>query len=138
MRFGFILTNLAGGGAEKAVLNIAAGLAERGHRAELIALEHVIVHALPAGVGFHALTRDNQEISKGWLGKRLAARRLARLLRERTREAPFDLLVSTLPFADEVAIGARAPALWCRIANTLSAEVARLGKRVPKRRTGRG
>jgi glycosyltransferase involved in cell wall biosynthesis len=126
MRFGFIVTNLAGGGAEKAVLNIAAGLAERGHRAELIALEHVIVHALPAAIGFHALTRDGQRISKGWLGKRLAARRLARLLRELTREAPFDLLVSTLPFADEVAIGARAPALWCRIANTLSAEVARL------------
>ncbi len=126
MRFGFIVTNLAGGGAEKAVLNVAAGLAERGHRAELIALEHVIVHALPAAIGFHALTQDGRRISKGWFGKRLAARRLARLLRELAREAPFDLLVSTLPFADEVAMGARAPALRCRIANTLSAEVARL------------
>jgi glycosyltransferase involved in cell wall biosynthesis len=126
MRFGFILTNLAGGGAEKAVLNIAAGLAERGHRAELIVLEQVVVHALPAAIGFHPLAREGRKISKGWLGKRLAARRLAGLLRELAREAPFDLLVSTLPFADEVAIAAGAPALRCRIANTLSAEVARL------------
>jgi glycosyltransferase involved in cell wall biosynthesis len=126
MRIGFILTNLAGGGAEKAVLNIAAALAERGHRTDIIALEHVVIHALPAGVGFHALTPEGQKCSKGWLGKRLAARRLERLLRQLAREAPFQLLVSTLPFADEVAILARTPAHWCRIANTLSAEVARL------------
>ena len=126
MRFGFIVTNLAGGGAEKAMLNIAAGLAGRGHRADLIALEHVIDHAVPGGIGFYPLTREGGKISKGWLGKRLAARRLAHRLSELSRDAPFDLLVSTLPFADELAISAGAPALWCRIANTLSAEVARL------------
>jgi len=126
MRFGFIVTNLAGGGAEKAMLNVAAGLAGRGHRADLIVLERVIDHAVPGGIGFYSLTRAGKKISKGWLGKRLAARRLARLLHELAGTAPFDLLVSTLPFADEVAISAGAPALWCRIANTLSAEVARL------------
>lgn len=131
MRIGFILTNLAGGGAEKAVLNIAAGLAERGHRTDIIVLEHVVAHAVPAGTGFHALTPEGQKTSKGWLGKRLAARRLARLLAQLASEAPFQLLVSTLPFADEVALLARAPAHWCRIANTLSAEVARLGPNDP-------
>ncbi len=126
MRIGFILTNLAGGGAEKAVLNIAAGLAERGHRTDVILLEHVVVHAVPAGTGFHALTRAGETISKGWLGKRLAARKLARLLGQLALDAPFQLLVSTLPFADEVAQLAGAPVHWCRIANTLSAEVSRL------------
>ena len=140
MRIGFILTNLAGGGAEKAVLNIAAGLAERGHRTDVIALEHVVAHAVPAGTGFHALTPEGQKTSKGWLGKRFAARRLARLLGQLAREAPFQLLVSTLPFADEVAILARTPAHWCRIANTLSAEIARLARSDPAkaaRRIGR-
>jgi len=126
MRIGFIVTNLAGGGAEKAMLNIAAGLAERGHRSDIVALEHVVVHAVPAGTGFHALTRQGQKAPKGWLGKRLAARNLARLLAQLAGEAPFHLLVSTLPFADEVAILAGTPVHWCRIANTLSAEVARL------------
>jgi glycosyltransferase involved in cell wall biosynthesis len=140
MRIGFILTNLASGGAEKAVLNIAAGLSARGHRADIIALEHVVVHAMPAGTGFHALTPEGRKASKGWLGKRLAARRLARLLAQLALEAPFQLLVSTLPFADEVAILAGTPVHWCRIANTLSAEVARLAQRDPEksaRRIGR-
>lgn len=129
MRIGFIVTNLAGGGAEKAVLKIAAGLAERGHRTDIVALEHVVAHAVPAGIGFHALTREGEKTSKGWLGKRFAARKLARLLGQLALDAPFHLLVSTLPFADEVAISAAAPEHWCRIANTLSAEVARLAAR---------
>jgi glycosyltransferase involved in cell wall biosynthesis len=65
------------------------------------------------------------------LGKRLAARKISRLLGHLASEAPFQLLVSTLPFADEVAILARAPAHWCRIANTLSAEVSRLASKDP-------
>lgn len=131
MRIGFIVTNLAGGGAEKAVLNIAAGLAGRGHRTDIVALEHVVVHAVPTGTGFHALTREGRKSSKGWLGKRLAARRLARLLRELAHDAPFQLLVSTLPFADEITTMAGAPVHWCRIANTLSAEVERLASGNP-------
>jgi len=126
MRIGFILTNLAPGGAEKAVLNIAEGLAARGHRADVIALEDVAAHRIPAGIGYHALAGKGGRVSKGWLGKRLAARRLARRVGELARESPFQMLVSTLPFADEVAIRAGLPVHWCRIANTLSAEVARL------------
>ena len=129
MRFGFILTNLAGGGAEKAALKLAAALLGRGHRVDVIMLECIVAHARPAGVGMHALTPDGEKIGKGWLGKRLAAGKLSRLLARIARDAPFDLLVSTLPFADEVAILADAPRHWCRIANTLSAEVARLALR---------
>ncbi|MEW6689105.1 MAG: glycosyltransferase [Pseudomonadota bacterium] len=131
MRIGFVLTNLAGGGAEKAVLNTAAGLAGRGHRLDVILLEHVVAHAVPPGVTLHALTREGRKASKGWLGKHLAARRLRRLIDSLEKEDKFQLLVSTLPFADEVALLARAPAHWCRIANTLSAEVARLAARSP-------
>ena len=131
MRVGFILTNLAGGGAEKAVLKIAAGLADRGHRADLILLEHVAAHVVPPGLALHALTRAGRPTHKGWLGKRVAARRLARLISEQEQGEHFRLLVSTLPFADEVTLLAQAPAHWCRIANTLSAEVARLAAREP-------
>lgn len=127
MRIGFIVTNLAGGGAEKAVLNIAAALSERGHRSDVILLENQVVHAVPPMVRLRVPMSSGRTISKGWLGKRLAARRLAQLHSLLVREQPFDLLVSTLPFADEVARGARLPRHWCRIANTLSAEVARLG-----------
>lgn len=118
MRFVFVVTNLAGGGAEKAIAKLAAGLAHKEHEVELVLLEDRIEHARPRGVKISVLTKT---ASKGWFGKRLLARRLARHL-----SVPYDLLVSTLPFADEVAVLANLPRHWCRIANTLSGEVGGL------------
>jgi hypothetical protein len=116
-------TNLAGGGAEKALAKIGSGLAARGHEVDFVVCEEggrqAGRHAPPAGCSFHALAAS---AGHGWLGKRRLAWRLARLLA--TRQP--DLLVSTLPFADEVAALAGAPRHVCRIANTLSAEITRL------------
>jgi glycosyltransferase involved in cell wall biosynthesis len=72
-------------------------------------------------------------VGHGWLGKRRLGWRLQRLLASH----PHDLLVSTLPFADEVAALARAPRHVCRIANTLSAEIARLPAGKARRRAAR-
>lgn len=126
MKFGFVVTNLAGGGAEKALLKLGALLAARGHEVHLLLLEHRVEHAVPSGVALHALTAPGRSRSKGMFGKRLAAFRLRRLHQRLAAHGPFDLVVSTLPFADEVAIRAGLPRHWCRIANTLSAEIARL------------
>jgi glycosyltransferase involved in cell wall biosynthesis len=123
MKFVFVITNLAGGGAEKALLKLSAALVERRHDAQIVLLENRIEHPLPEGVMVSALT---ETATKGWLGKRLLARRLARHLSQ-----PYHLLVSTLPFADEVTLLADLPRHWCRIANTLSSEVARLAESHP-------
>ncbi len=129
MKFAFIVTNLAGGGAEKAVLKLGEGLAARGHEFHLVLLEAIVQHAPPASLRMHALTRAGRRLMKGVPGKFLAALRLRRLFRQLGRGRPFDLVVSTLPFADEVAIRARLPRHWCRIANTLSAEIDLLRSR---------
>jgi glycosyltransferase involved in cell wall biosynthesis len=131
MKIGFVLTNLAGGGAEKAVTKLGRVLAARGNDVHLVLLEHIVEHGRPAEVPVHALTLPGQPLSKGFLGKRLAARRLRALLRDLEQRSPFDLVVSTLPFADEVAALAGAPSHWCRIANTLSAEIERLRETGP-------
>jgi glycosyltransferase involved in cell wall biosynthesis len=44
-------------------------------------------------------------------------------------DQPFDLILSTLPFADEVSKLAGLPRLWHRIANTLSSEIDKLAHR---------
>lgn len=124
LRIALIVTDLAGGGAEKAMLKIAALLAARGHAVELVLLEDRRAHGVPEGVGVRALAAPG-ELSHGWLGKRLAARKLHRLL---DGGRPYDLIVSTLPFADEIAHRARLPRHWCRIANTLGAEIALLAR----------
>ncbi len=130
MRFALFTTNLAGGGAEKALAKIGSGLAERGHEVDFIVCEDAGRYSPPAGCGFAALSA---RAGHGWLGKRRLAWKLARVLRNRKH----DLLVSTLPFADEVAVLSRAPRHVCRVANTLSAEIARLPDDKGRRRKDR-
>jgi len=124
MHFVFILTNLAGGGAEKAVLKTACGLLGRGHRVDLVLLENVADYDMPDAVSCHVL---GQHLSHGWLGKRFLAYRLKKCI---DRFLP-DLVVSTLPFADEVAMLAGVPRHCCRIANTVTAEIDRLERSSP-------
>lgn len=131
MKIALIVTNLAGGGAEKVMITLAAGLAGRGHEIHLILLEHLIEHAPPPHVAVHALTGTNQRLSKGVLGKWAAVWRLRRLFRRLFVQRPFDLVISTLPFADEVVARARLPRHWCRIADTLSTEIAHLRQSSP-------
>lgn len=130
MRFALLTTNLAGGGAEKALAKVASGLAARGHEVDFIVCEDAGHHTPPAGCRFQALAA---RAGHGWLGKRRLAWKLGRLLASN----PHDLLVSTLPFADEVAVLANAPHHVCRIANTLSAEIARLSAGKAQRRIAR-
>ncbi len=130
MKFALFTTNLAGGGAEKALAKIGSGLAARGHEVDFVVCEDAGKYAPPVGCRFHALAAS---AGHGWLGKRRLAWRLRRYLASH----PHDLLVSTLPFADEVAMLARAPHHVCRIANTLSAEIARLPEGKAQRRAAR-
>ncbi|WP_310449931.1 glycosyltransferase [Sulfuritalea sp.] len=130
MRFALFTTNLAGGGAEKALAKIASGLAARGHEVDFIVCEDAGKYPPPAGCRFQALAA---RAGHGWLGKRRLAWRLNRWLASN----PHELLVSTLPFADEVAALAGIPRHVCRIANTLSAEIARLPAAKAQRRAAR-
>lgn len=130
MRFALFTTNLAGGGAEKALAKVASGLARRGHEVEFIVCEDAGAYPPPADCRFTALAR---QAGHGWLGKRRLAWRLRRHLAGRSH----DLLVSTLPFADEVAHLSGLPRHICRIANTLSAELARLPSDKAARRATR-
>lgn len=123
MRFVFILPNLAGGGAEKAVLKTALALQGRGNEVHVLLLEQRIDYR-PPELQIHVLAA---RLARGWLGKRLMAWRLRRQV---MALAP-DIVISSLPFADEVAVLANLPQHWCRIANTLSVEVSRLRQRDP-------
>jgi len=131
MKIAFITTNLRGGGAEKAVINLASILAGRGHEVHVILMERIIEHALPATFALHALSPKKGKVTKGLLGKYLCAFRLRRLIQELGGSAPFNLIVSTLPFADEVAALAGIEPLWHRVANTLSSEISLLRERHP-------
>ncbi|MBF0261262.1 MAG: glycosyltransferase [Magnetococcales bacterium] len=131
MKAALIVTNLRGGGAEKALIQTADLLRRAGHEAILILLEDIRQHTLPEGLPVIALGAPGKSLSKGWLGRRWLAWRLKRRMTVLARERPFDLILSTLPFADEVCRLARLPNHWMRVANTLSREIAALEQSNP-------
>ncbi len=126
MKIALVTTNLRGGGAERVFIRLASMLGGRGHEVHIVLLEYLVDHSIDDGLSLHALTQFGRACRKGFIGKHIAAWRLRSLVAKLSATRPFDLVISTLPFADEVARIARLPRLWHRIANTLSAEVARL------------
>lgn len=131
MKIALVITNLRGGGAEKAMVKLADLLAAHGDEVHLVLLENRIEHRVPQGIRLSALTNPEQAAHKGHVGKWLLAWRLRLHVQRLERERPFDFILSTLPFADAIARAARLPRLWHRIANTLSAEIAALARANP-------
>lgn len=119
MKFIFVITDLSGGGAEKAIVKICKSLVDSGHQAKIILLNNKIQYLVPEGVVVDYLLE--KRFSKGWLGKRL----LAFLLKNKLKKiGAYDLVVSTLPLADEICYLANLQKHVCRIANTLSVEIS--------------
>lgn len=132
MKVALVVTNLAGGGAEAAMLRLAGALGRRGHSVHLLLLENRIEHAVAPNISVVPLAELGTPTTKGLIGKWLGARRLRAALRRLGLGAD-SLTISTLPFADEVAGRAAPPNLWLRIANTLSVEISRLRERSPRK-----
>lgn len=122
MNIAIVITNLRGGGAEKAMIRLASALSKRGHQVRLILLEHKIEHKVPDELFFHTLTSPGTSMRKGVMGKYWAAYKLRKLFKNLNWLSNC-LTISTLPFTDEVVSLARLPNTWFRIANTLSAEI---------------
>lgn len=133
LKIALVITNLRGGGAEKAFLKLAALMRRRGHEVHLFLLENIVEHAPDPGLEVHALTKPGRAQTKGFLGRRVAAARLRRLFHRFEAGRPFDFTLVTLPFADEVVHLARLPRVWHRIANTLSVEIEHLRQASPSK-----
>ena len=127
MKFKFVITNLSGGGAEKVLLILAESLVERGHEAELIIFEDLIEYEIHEGIKVTVLT---EKLTRGWLGKRIMAFHLKKYI---ARSNDTDLIISALSFSNEVACLANLKNHWCRIDNTLGAEIDTLSIRSPQK-----
>jgi len=124
-----VVPNLAGGGAEGAMLRYAAALVKHGHRAQLMLLEAKGDYTAPPGVEIHVLGRS--PLGSGRMGIWHSGRRLRRWCAANRGARPFDLVISTLTLADEVVAAARIDNVHHRVANTLSATLARLAETKP-------
>jgi len=125
MRVLFILPNLNGGGAEKAIMNVGHGLEARGHEVILILLSEKLHYR--SSLTTYIVSK--KATGESFFGKRKAARSLKRVFEKLVVERDFDLIISTLPHADEITQLAKIPNVWHRIANTLSEDIERIRKK---------
>lgn len=119
MRVLFVLDGLAGGGAERIVLTLAAEFTRRGHEATIVSLREERAYPIPSGVQLiPCLDPAPRRLRK--IGE---VRRRARLLDEALAELPSpDLVITSLLASDRIVAASRlAEAAWYRIPSILSA-----------------
>ncbi len=121
MKFVFVLKNLSGGGAEKAIIKTINLLMAGGHECILVMLESTSLYEIGQKIPVELLY-GGKGFGRGWLAKRILAFKLKSLL---NRLKP-NVVISTLPFADEVTALSQPENHWCRVANNLSVEINQL------------
>jgi glycosyltransferase involved in cell wall biosynthesis len=121
MRVLLLIPTLGVGGAERALTRYMSALLSAGHDVTLLTLSPKIELPIPKGGVVQSLA--HHPIRGSWLSKFSYARRLRNWVKQREQCSKFDLVISTLPFMDEIVRRAGLPNVWHRIANTLGEEV---------------
>lgn len=105
-----IIDGLAGGGAEKVVLTLAAGMQARGVEVTLISLRNEKAYAIPEGIRFIQL----EDHYRGPLRRQTEILRRARALRQAITLLPRQpaLIISNLPKTDRIVAAARLHSVW--------------------------
>lgn len=124
LRILLVIRNLRGGGAEAAFLRYGDILSRAGHEVEMVLIDKVHDYALPTA--FPVTWLRPRSPGRSLVGRLAAAWHLRRWYARATRRAPFDVILSTLGYADQAVRLARLPQPWHRIANTLT-ETTRKG-----------
>jgi hypothetical protein len=121
MRVLLLIPTLGFGGAERALTRYMSALLSAGHDVTLLTLSPTIELPVPAGGDVQSLTQ--YPIRGSWLSKFSYARKLRNWVKRSEQRGKFELVISTLPFMDEIVRKAGLPNVWHRIANTLGSEV---------------
>ena len=126
MNFLFLITNLNGGGAERALISLARNLLKNQHEINIVMLQDSIqidpgVEMLPF---IHRL--GSKKVTKGFLGKLILARQLNLLFRKLNAIQKIDLVISRLHYANHILKLAKIPKSFYCIDNTISSELLNL------------
>jgi ADP-heptose:LPS heptosyltransferase/glycosyltransferase involved in cell wall biosynthesis len=129
MNICLIITNLSGGGAERATIDLARSLKEQNHYVTIILLENKVAYSLSDEEIHYIVSED--ELLDGWIGKRRLAKKLKFLWVQLNKKKFFDITISRLPFANEICMLAKIDDLYFFIDNALSQEIEKLKKNKP-------
>ena len=131
MKFCFLISNLDGGGAQKATIKAAELLCQEGYFVQLVLLENHISFKFNRKIKLKIIS---EKMKGGLFGKYLMAYKLNKAFYEiEKKKGKFDLVISTLPLCDEIVRIAKIPNVYFRIANTLGSEIESLKKQNPNK-----
>lgn len=120
-----IITNLSGGGAERATIDLSNALFYNGHRVTILLLEKIIAYKTPNHLILNSL-QNKPPFLHGYIGKRVLARSLKKKWVELNEKFNFDLTISRLPFANEVVKLAHIPKPYFIVDTHLSDEIKKI------------
>jgi len=129
-KIALLVTNLAGSGAEKVVLNLAEMFKKHGEEVHIFLLEDIVSYDVE-GLNIHTLTskRAFYKLLKG-IGDYLLGKKLQTKINKLNQDnKAFDLILSNLPSADRVAVQANLPNTYYVIHTSYSMEIEEFKKR---------
>ena len=138
-RVGLIITNLAGSGAEKIVIQMARMFKEKDIDVHIFLLENVITYDNINDLQIHLLSakRNIYKVLKIF-GDKLLASKLKRIVKQiELGSIQFDLFLSNLPAADRVAVQASLPHCRYLIHTSYSMELKEFRQRGKVRRAAK-
>lgn len=118
-KIAFLISTLAGGGAQRFVSNIATEYANKGHEVHIFLQKHEVVYKLPDNIIIHSLTKTTKKPRFKRLYKIILARRFKHQIHDFSRSKPFDLIISTMFGAILIARLSGIPGIVYRISNNL-------------------
>ncbi|OSM97792.1 glycosyltransferase [Lonsdalea populi] len=109
MRILMIIDGLPGGGAEKVVLTLAAGLVARQHQVSLFSLRDVCEYPMPEGVDYQTIVDHSRAPWRKLTELRRRAAMLDKAIQgAQAQQGPFDLVLSNLHKTDRIVARSRA------------------------------
>lgn len=130
MNFCLVITNLSGGGAERATIDLAKALTQANHHVELILLENQISYEIPGDIGINIIQKEPPFLD-GFIGKKVLAYKLKKKWAALNSKFIFDATISRLPFCNEIVSGLNLSSSLFIIDNALSEEIKKLYKSKP-------
>lgn len=131
-RIAIAIDSLAGGGAEKVMLTLAASLIELGHEPHLILLQDFCSHAVDKAIPVHAcFSQQEKNLDSFWkLGK--SAERLKSFIRDvEAKVGKFDLFLSNLDKTNLLMSKTNVSPLYFVVHNSIEEELSRQRKLGP-------
>jgi heptosyltransferase III len=130
MNICLIITNLSGGGAERASIDLGLALSENGHNVTMLLLENTISYDIPEILTIECLQKKGPYLH-GYFGKRVLSINLKKKWIELNKKINFDITISRLPFANEVVKLAKLPNPFFVVDTEISKELLKIKIKSP-------